>query len=116
MAIDFATPEGQVRLLINDVDPDHEVFSAGEISAFLALSGGSVKLSAATALDTIASNEALKSKVIRTQDLQTDGAKLAAELRKHAATLRAEGLEEVEDGGFFQVVDFPHGTTLPEYL
>ena len=53
---------GKVRLLINDVAAPW-VFSDEEISAFLALEGGSVKRAAAQAIDTNADNEALASKV-----------------------------------------------------
>lgn len=89
VVLDPTTAVGQVRLLISDTDEDNLVFSDAEISAFLALEGASVRLAAAQALDTIASNEVMVSKVIRTQDLATDGAKVADALRKHAASLRA---------------------------
>lgn len=88
--IDYATPSGRVRLLINDTDDAAPVFSDEEIAAFLELEGDDVKLAAAQALDTIADDEALTSKVIRTQDLQTDGATVAAQLRLRAAALRAD--------------------------
>jgi hypothetical protein len=57
-----------------------------------------VRLAAAQALDTIATNEALVQKVLRTQDLQTDGAKLSAELRARAAGLRAQVAAGATDG------------------
>ncbi len=98
----------QVRLLIADVDPSNWLFTEDQIDAFLTLEGG-VKRAAAQALDTIASSEALVSKVIRPQDLSTDGPKVAAELRKHAQSLRAQAAAEatsVEDDGFvFDVVE-----------
>ncbi|MBB3041218.1 hypothetical protein [Nocardioides soli] len=97
-------PAGQVRLLLNDIpvgDPATAVFSDAEIDAFLALEGDSVKRAAAQAIDTNATNEALASKVLRTQDLQTDGAKLADAMRKHAAALRAQADDEDENDGFF---------------
>lgn len=91
MPVDVTTPLGQVRLLINDArEPDEQVFSDPEIGSFLELEGQSVKLAAAQALDTIADDEALTSKVIRSQDLQTDGAAVAAQLRERAKSLRAE--------------------------
>ena len=86
--IDYATPAGQVRLLSNDVDEANLLITDGQIAAFLELNAGNVRRAAADALDTIATSEALVSKAIRTQDLQTDGAKVAAALRAHAATLR----------------------------
>lgn len=107
MPYDFETDEGRVRLLINDVDQGSPIFEAAEITAFLALEGGSVKLAAAQALDTIADNEALTSKAIRTQDLATDGPKVADSLRKRAAELRAQ--EAQADEGFFGLVDVAGG-------
>jgi hypothetical protein len=80
---DVTTDAGKVRLLLNDV-ADPWVFNDAEIDAFLALEGDVVKLAAAQAIDVNATNEALASKVIRTQDLTTDGAKLADAMRKHA--------------------------------
>ncbi len=106
MAIDYATPLGQVRLLIADVDDTRFVFTDDQVTAFLAMNAGQVKLAAAAALDTIATDEALASKVIRTQDLQTDGAKLADSLGKRAAALRQQHLDEIEDGGAFEIVEF----------
>lgn len=88
-SIDYSTNVGRVRLLINDTDYDH-VFSDDEIDVFLALEGESVKLAAAQALDTIADDEALTSKVIRSQDLSTNGASVATGLRQRAKELRAQ--------------------------
>lgn len=91
MAVDVTTDPGKVRLLINDTG-NSQVFNNDEIQAFLDIEGGVVKLAAARALDTIADDEALTSKAIRTQDLSTDGAKVAAILREHANQLRAEAI------------------------
>jgi hypothetical protein len=107
VAIDYTTDVGKVRLLIPDTDEANLLLDDGQVTAFLALEGGSVKLAAAQALDTIASSEALVSKVITTQDLSTDGAKVAAELRARAAALR----QQVDDGTGddsvgFDIVDF----------
>lgn len=105
---DVSTPRGQVRLLLNDVDEPTAVFQDAEIDAFLALEAGNVKRAAAQAIDTNADDQALASKVLRTQDLTTDGAKLADALRKHADRLRAQADAEDEDsegGFFFGVVD-----------
>lgn len=99
----------RVRLLLNDVDPAKQVFTAADIDDFLALEGGHVKLAAAQAIDTNASNELLASKVLSSQDWQTDGAKLADALRKHAAALREQHYRDVEDAddGWFEIVDAP---------
>lgn len=106
-----STPEQRrVRLLIND--PDSNVFTAVEIDDFLALTGNVVKRAAALAIDTIADNEALVSKVIRDGDLATDGPKVADSLRKRAAALRAEAAadkadEDVDSGesSYFGIVN-----------
>ena len=111
------TDVGQVRLLINDVAAPW-VFSDEEIQAFLDLEAGSVKLAAAQAIDTNADNEVLASKVLRSQDLSTDGAKVADALRKRAAALREQVLLEEERDGFFDVIDvvadpvWPHSVGL----
>lgn len=108
---DPATPVGQVRLLINDTAVDTEdgpVFTDAEITAFLTLNRQSPKRAAAAALEVIAADEALTSKVIRDHELQTDGAKLAAELRQLAGSLRAQadsGDDDEDGGAYFEVVD-----------
>lgn len=97
----------QVRLLLNDVDPARRIFEDQDIEDFLTLESGHVKLAAAQAIDTNATNEVLASKVLRSQDWQTDGAKIADAMRGHADRLRqqhADSLDEADDG-FFQIVD-----------
>lgn len=94
-----------LRLLLNDVDEDTMVFDDDELQMILTLEGGAVKLAAAQAIDTNADNEALASKVLRTQDLTTDGAKLAQVLHARAEQLRNQHSNALEDGGFFGIVD-----------
>lgn len=89
MPNDVTAPLGQVRLLIVDTTDD-PVFSDPEVATFLVLEGNDVKCAAALAFETIAADEALTSKVIRSQDLQTDGAAVAAQLLARAASLRQE--------------------------
>lgn len=98
-----------VRLLINDVNPDHPVFQDEEINRFLDIAGNVVLLAAARALETIAADEALTSKVIRSQDIQTDGPKVAESLRALAKSLRDDHAAalDAEDDGLFEIVD--HG-------
>lgn len=105
MAIDFTTPVGRVRLLLNDVDEADLVFTTPEIQAFLAIEGDNIKRAAAQAIDTNATNEALASKVIKDHQLSTDGAKVADAMRKHATALR-EQADEYDDAGYFEVIDF----------
>jgi hypothetical protein len=110
--MDYSTPAGQVRLLIADVsdDPGEQYLSSEQIAGYLTLNAGSVRRAAADALDAIASSEALVSKVIRSQDLQTDGAKLADALRAHADRLRVQA----EDTDFAFDIVFPVETCVPE--
>lgn len=92
---DLSVDRGRVRLLISDVDvqtPANQVFTDDEIDAFLDLEG-SVRLAAALALETIARNEVMVSKVMRVLDLQTDGASVARELRFQAKELRDQAAD-----------------------
>lgn len=100
---------GRVRLLIDDTQGEG-VFDDPEITAFLDLNGGSVLRAAAQALLMLAGSEARLGKKIRTQDLQTDGPAVAAELRALAKQLRAQADEEdaaSPDASFFSVVEYP---------
>lgn len=87
--LDDPDPIDTVRLLIADVDPARQLITDMQLEAFLSLNNGNVRCAAAEALETIATSEVLVSKVIRTQDLQTNGAAVAAELRSRAADLRS---------------------------
>lgn len=113
MAIDYTTPLGQVRLLIADVDETALLLTDAMVQAFLDMQAQDVRLAAAAALDAIASSEVLVSKKIRTQDLSTDGAAVAAELRAQASNLRAQVADEDADG-IFDVVDTLPACTRPE--
>lgn len=106
MPYDPTTDLGKVRLLLNDVDDSAPIFTDAEIQAFLTLEGDSIKRAAAQAIDTNATNEALASKVFRTQDLSTDGAKVADAMRKHAASLREQADTDDDGDGYFETVDF----------
>lgn len=106
----------RVRLLINDVggDPEGFLFTEAEIDRFLAIEDGEVKYAAAQALDTIADNEALVSKAIATQDLKTDGPKVAESLRKRATELRRQA--DTGDGGSFDIVPIVDSGSTRELL
>ena len=104
------TPVGQVRLLIDDAHAN--VFSDLELATFLNLNSGSVLKAAAQALLMIAGSEARLSKKITSQDLQTDGPAVAAELRAQAKQLRAQADQDEADttgAGVFEVVEYPYG-------
>jgi len=114
MPYDPTADEGKVRLLLNDVDQATQVFTDAEITAFLDLESGNVKLAAAQAIDTNADDQTLASKVLKTQDLSTDGAKVADALRKRAAELRRQAADESEADGYFEIVDFDPYRLPPE--
>jgi hypothetical protein len=105
MAIDFTTPLGQVRLLTADLDTP-ALLSDEIVNGYLGLHDNNVYLAAADALDAMATSEVLLSRKIRTQDLNTDGPAVAAELRKQASYLRGKALLLLEEseGGFFEIV------------
>jgi hypothetical protein len=114
----YATAIGQVRLLIPDTEqlenpadleaPAEYIFNDSQIQAFLSLYSDNIKRAAAQAKLVLATSETLISKVIRTDDLQTDGAKLGQELRAQARELREQANEEelYEAYEEFEIVDF----------
>jgi hypothetical protein len=108
---DYTTAVGQVRLLIPDTEqlgsvPEY-VFSDPQIQAFLALYTNNIKRAAAQAKLVLATSEALINKVIKTDDLSTDGAKLAAELRAQAQMLMSEADKDTAEADYdnFVIVD-----------
>lgn len=112
MPVDYTSPVGQVRLLIADLDEASFLIPDEQINGYLALNASSVRRAAASCLDAMATSEVLMSKVIKSQDLTTDGAKVAAELRAQAATLRAQAdAEEAveDDDSFFGFIPFEPG-------
>lgn len=108
---DPTTPRGLVRLIIADSNEAGHVFEDNELDAFLALNEDRTRLAAADALETMASNESMVQKAIKLLDLQTDGSKTAADLRKAAAVQRAIAAVELEalDSGF-TLAEYPQTT------
>jgi hypothetical protein len=113
---DLTTPLGQTRLLVPDMaqdDSGNYIFTDAQILALLALYRDSIPRAAAQALDILATDQALLLKVVRTDDLNVDGVKIAAELRARAKGLRDQAdkddFEDAMDDGF-QIVypDVPH--------
>lgn len=102
--VDYNEPVQQVRLIIGDTNADDPDFSDDQLKGFLSIARDSVLRAAADALDAIATNEALLSKKLSTQDRSSDGPAVADALRKHAEALRKRAQEEddaVEDDPFF---------------
>lgn len=108
---DPTTSIGMARLFATDLSESAPIFTDAQWIAFLAVNGGTVRLAAAQALETIAASEVLISKKIRTQDLATDGPAVAKELRELAASLRQQDADGYGNGGLaddssFMVVDY----------
>src|SRR5689334_19922240 len=108
VTVDPTTTIGMVRLLCTDLSETAPLLSDDQITALLTLESNNVRMAAAQALDIIASSEALVSMKIRTQDLQTDGPAVAAELRARAKSLREQAADTDADGNVFafDIVDF----------
>lgn len=101
---DFDSPVGLVRSLISDVNQfDYDMngvrryrMSDLELAGFVAVAGeGRVYAASAHALRSLAANEILVGKVIKTEDLQTDGAKVGDALRLLAREM--DGRQKAED-------------------
>lgn len=106
MAYDPTTDAGTVRLLINDIVTDGDaatetqVFTDAEITRFLTLEGQDTYRAAAMALSTIAGNETLRMKYIRSRGLELDGPAVGRELRMQARDLRDQAAERDDEGTF----------------
>lgn len=112
--IDYTSPIGQVRVLIPDLrkledlrdlrNEPRYLFTDDEILAFLAVNNGNVKCAAADACDAIGMDKALQLLVLKTDDKQTDGAKLLDAIVKRAKALRQQAKEDDENNLSFDVV------------
>ena len=112
--IDYTSPIGQVRVLIPDLrkledlrdlrNEPRYLFTDDEILAFLAVNNGNVKRAAADACDAIGMDKALQLLVLKTDDKQTDGAKLLDAIVKRAKTLREQAKEDDENTLSFDVI------------
>lgn len=112
--IDYTSPIGQVRVLIPDLrkledlrdlrNEPRYLFTDDEILAFLAINNGNVKLAAADACDAVGMDKALQLLVLKTDDKQTDGAKLLDAIVKRAKTLRERAKEDDENNLSFDVI------------
>lgn len=112
--IDFSSPVAQVRVLIPDLrkledlrdlrNEPRYLFADEEIEALLTINGGNVKLAAADACDAIGMDKALQLLVLKTDDKQTDGAKLLSAIVGRAKQLRAQAKEDEENNLCFDIV------------
>lgn len=112
--IDYTSPIGQVRVLIPDLrkledlrdlrNEPRYLFTDDEILAFLGVNNGNVKRAAADACDAIGMDKALQLLVLKTDDKQTDGAKLLDAIVKRAKALREQAKEDDENILSFDVI------------
>jgi hypothetical protein len=115
---DFGSVIGQIRALVPDVEQvDYSdtgvaeyMFSDAHLRGLytIAMGEGSARIyrAAASALRALAVSEGLIQKVIRTEDLQTDGAKLAGALLSGAKQLDDRADAADEDSEIMMIVDF----------
>ena len=116
---DYATPLGQLRALVSQTvqykDPADPAAAAdylmsdGLLQSYLVVNGNKLYGAASDALLALATNEALISKKIRTEDLSTDGSVIANSLRQIAQEYRTRQKEEdAEDSALeaFEIVDY----------
>jgi hypothetical protein len=103
---DYTTPLGKTRLLSADLDEAAPLLSDEILSGYLALHADNPYRAAADALDAMATSATLLDRKIRSQDIQTDGPAVAAELRKKAADLRsqADTADLVLAGSYFEII------------
>ena len=104
MALDLSTDRGKVRLLIQDDNETYEFFTDAKIDAFITIAGDMegllVQNASAIALESWSSNQVLILKVVTLLDVETDGAKVAAEMRARAAVLRNDAITNSSDARF----------------
>lgn len=116
---DYSTPLGQLRALLSQtkqfVDPQNPtapadyLISDAQLQAYIAINKDGLFGAAADALLAIATNEALVSKKIRTEDLQTDGPAVAGELRRMSELYRQRQKDEYEALDYeeaFEIVNY----------
>ena len=109
--VDFDTDVGKVRVLLGDTEAEnvescvveYMYFVDAEVTAFLEMYGGNVKLAAARSMETIAASQALLLKSWSSDDLAVNGDRIAESLRKIAAQLRAEALAD-ESSEYFNLI------------
>lgn len=108
-----------IRTLIPDDAPvygdaeNEYLFTDDQITRFHRIGKENVLRAAGLAMIAVGNSEALISKVIVTQDLETDGAKAQKEWREAGrALIAAANSGEVWDG--FELINFREGWAVPE--
>lgn len=103
---DLSDDIGKVRVLIPDRVESEALFTDEEITAILSMEVG-LKRAVALCLETLASDNALVLKVIKVQNIQTDGASVARALLARAAQLRSQADNDESDAeASFDIAEF----------
>lgn len=111
-----------IRSLIPDDAPvfgdagGEYMFSDEQIGHFFTVGGGNVIRAAAFAVLAISTSEVLISKVIKTQDLSTDGSKVASALTAKAEALfaQATAMDLNDINAHFEIIDYGWNQYRPE--
>lgn len=121
---DYSTPVGQLRALLSQTKqysdpqnplaaPDYLIPDA-QLQAYIAINHDGLFGAAADAMLALATNEALISKKIRTEDLQTDGPAVAGELRRMSELYRQRHNDEMEALDYEEAFEIVNYTPMPE--
>lgn len=108
----------QVRLLIPDIDPDNQIYTDDQISAFVVLAKGNLFRAGSLAIGSLSVDEAITYKVIKTDDQSIDGAAVADALRKRAQDLEFLARREDDELSeqYFSVAYPQPQTVAPELI
>lgn len=106
----------QVRVLIPDTDTTDPILTDEQIQLYLDIARGASPLrAAALALRAIANSQVLLLKVVRTDDIQVDGAKVADSLGKRADSYdaQADDGDAGDDSSVYGIVPFEYNLRDP---
>lgn len=101
---DASNPVGQLRYVINDVEEPY-AFSDAHLQAMLSIYRDNLQLAGADLIESIAVDEVLLYRFVRTDDLTVDGSKAAEILLKRAQRLRDQAAIDAEEDAF-EIVEF----------
>jgi hypothetical protein len=99
---------------MNPTAPRDYLLPDAQLQAYIAINRDGLFGAAADALLALATNEALISKKIRTEDLQTDGPAVAGELRRMADLYRQRQKDEDEALDYEDAFEIVNYTPMPD--
>lgn len=105
-----------LRALIPDDYEPEQLFTDEQLAQFYRVASGNLLRAAGFACLAVGTSEALISKVTKTQDLATDGAKVANALTEKAKALfeQADAMDAGEADSYFDIIDFGWPDARPE--